>query len=632
MEELERFARWEINLNEIVPVKYLYGWDRYYEDEILDDEYEVEGEYTVTIDDIKCVLEKLSNKIKKGYTLHDFKRDWLGWLSDCKLHSAITYKMAEEETADALISKACRKWGYYLLRNEDDLIEYLRKYLYEFYSENEDFYFYNENRYEVDGLLDVIEYYYNKRTKKVPVLVLVDFWYRFKEHYNINHRFGEMPIEILFYAKKILYYIENNKAFLHDVEEDYKDDWGTVSLLYDDAMTFKARAYYHGDELYDKDIRKSYEISKKMYKLYLDGLEEEIPEDCQSILFETNYFGLLTNGIPNYVEAMNYVSDCIKAVDLYLYGLGCERDYSKAKKILDDEYDFRLHRFGGLLENACHFDQISEKMGDYYWNLYCDNKDERYYKEAYKYYIQAEYACAYLNCTDSNADFEVYVRVRKKLEENYSDISKREIVRRNKPFEFPEYINENGFNSATVYRISDEKMKIVLHARDDFKQKIFLAIPEYGFCDFVPEVTYYAEGVKEYHINDNGDSFDYDRIEKESESNRYKFILKGKMIAYIEADYYEIPEHTNGIYTKGEIEDRTFVRVQISGNHQCIDYFVFDDKDINNLDKIKINYYGMELEADVKEVFSIKVDLDAFSDNKYPHIYLEGIDISNSEL
>ncbi|MBQ7265010.1 MAG: sel1 repeat family protein [Firmicutes bacterium] len=370
------------------------------------------------------------------------------------------------------------------------------------------------------------------------------------------------------------------------------------------ALLRKGYGCYGGDPAYECDWNTALECITKLYELTGEA-------KYANTLGYIYYYGRCWNGEPKYDEAFKYFSvgaagyiyeSRYKLADMFVHGYGVVKNIDIAYSLIRELYHENLsYILNGIFD--CKFADIALRLGDYvekgYHSEYID------YDDAYKYFLQADFAIKQRLQYNYYGDPSVAERIKQRL----NDMLKSEKVSKPQKTSYID-IYELLKHYMQKYRKlqlnikpkknGDIKLAIRLVASFDEKYppKLFITDTDTGFCGMLETLNITVKNgyIKEPQNIDTPIYFDsiYPHYEPVSNEFAIAFMLNFD----IQAEIFGTPVF-NSSANSGKKYRLASVYFALEEMHY--DYLLNID-DVNIGDKVRVPTEGGEDEAVVANI------------------------------
>ncbi len=428
-EQVKKLFRLEIEYSAIESTAIPY-------DESLKDQ-----RYTVTPEDLLIFLEKLYHC---EYSLEKIFNEWID-----PLLNIIEFDI-EQTTYIEGLPNFNDVYGHIMFWNFDDFFEYFEE----------------KDKDEFSSLLEENIKYLKTFTKneKLPVEQRkYDPWEKekFIRYWNDNRlKFADNEVKELY------------RRFVNELCEE-----GNTT-----ALKIKAYACYGGNELFPCDWDISCSCLTKL-------LEKDVDPYYATSLGYIYYYGRCNNGIPEYEKAFYYFSigsageiteAKYKIADMFMNGYGVPESKEIAYHIVSKLYNQLLRQFQNGNFN-CNFADVAFRMGKY-------NDVRR--KEAYKYYLLAEYAIHMrMLYYDWYGDESVASRIHEALEKIQKELKPKNHA----------YLHFSDLEKILEYAqyplmveikpLENGKYSLIFSTYPKGRNNMLVVLPEIGFCGTMGEIV-----------------------------------------------------------------------------------------------------------------------------------------------
>lgn len=447
-EMLKKFARYEIS-----------------GDELFAEEYDVEENYQVNLDDFKVLLKNLENI--KNESFEKFDIEWF------------EYVYYEDDIAEALGLEGCNegKWGAKegLIKTDENLISYI---MYEFEVASDELWGGEDptiaNILDLEKINKAISDYEANKTKPLTEWEFPD----------------DLKTDFVDYVASK----ENHPEKISKQELTLFKRYVEELIAKDNLTALRAKGYltYGGSGFYDCDWNTSRDCITRCFEKTGDA-------GFANTLGYIYYYGRCNNGVPEYEKAFQYFvyghanqwyESSYKLADMYKGGKGTFKSEETATNIIEELY---VHAYRDLCRGR------GSKFADVALRMAGINENEGAKAQAYEYYLQAYYAIKKREGVHYIGDATVRKGIEEGLERTRSEIDPPENKKTvhgnfsilNEPL-VDDYVCEamvkqqkNGYK-ITIKRIPKRSESV--------PSLMFISLPHYNFCSLTDHITLYFDG------------------------------------------------------------------------------------------------------------------------------------------
>ncbi|MCR5608704.1 MAG: hypothetical protein K6G26_06540 [Lachnospiraceae bacterium] len=264
------------------------------------------------------------------------------------------------------------------------------------------------------------------------------------------------------------------------------------------GLKFKAYGYYYGSECYEVDYDKAYEYLIKLYNITGE-------RDYAQLLGDLYYNGICTDGKPDYDMAFKYYSvgmlgesvySKYKVAEMLSTGKGVVKNIRSAYKIVrnvyEEEWKDFLKSYEILHFGASSFAKAALELGIYEEGL-------KKYDEAYRCYLQAEFAIGLI----LHEHFKEYEELADKIRKR---IDRLKLAPPKKNVRIPIWSILRGYLRTeiglqlNIHKLDDGNIKLSMSqlpkraiGREKLREKLFVTEIETGFCGLLDTVDFIFE-------------------------------------------------------------------------------------------------------------------------------------------
>ena len=260
------------------------------------------------------------------------------------------------------------------------------------------------------------------------------------------------------------------------------------------ALKLKGYGCYGGDPAYECDWNTSLECVTKLYEL----TGKPVYANTLGYIY---YYGRCWDGKPKYDEAFKFFSigaagfyyeSRYKLADMFVHGYGIPKNTKVAFTIVSELYDQNLpYILDGKFD--CKFADIALRLGSYTENGYGGYVSEY---NAYKYYLQADFAIRQRLKYDHYGDLSVADSIQKRLNNIIKsgkvdrprkttnvDLSLllSNYLKKYRKLQMKIQIKKNGSLKLTI--------RIAPFEDEKYHPKMFITEPDTGFCGLLETIT-----------------------------------------------------------------------------------------------------------------------------------------------
>lgn len=314
--------------------------------------------------------------------------------------------------------------------------------------------------------------------------------------------------------------------------------------------------------------RKNYELAKMYLKELFGKTGDPYAANALGYIY---YYGKDNNSIPKYDEAFKYYSfGALEGIDesvymsaeMLIYGRGTVKNIDMGINILIDGYK-------AALEDFCHgdtegrFAEYAMYLGDCAYNRFIFGMGN---KDAYRFYLEAEYAMKKRGTDGSFRDKKTLALIEAKLAQIRKEAG-LDLQRTELKADFPLYINHmfeyrlpvkvtiTQKNKDTfVLKLRQVSFKDILSGfklnleepeglRDEYASvtgKILVTYPELSYTELVTELEYTLENAALLKKPLRADGFLCDGFRRDENTNVIEFFAGSEVAAAIEAEKFVI--------------------------------------------------------------------------------------------
>lgn len=267
------------------------------------------------------------------------------------------------------------------------------------------------------------------------------------------------------------------------------------------ALRCKGYGCYGGDPAYECDWNTALECVTKLYKL----TGKSVYANTLGYIY---YYGRCWNGEPKYDEAFKYFSigaagfnyeSRYKLADMFVHGYGVTKNTKIANTIITELYDQNLsYILDGKFE--CKFADIALRLGNYTENGYGGYTS---YYNAYKYYLQADFAIRQRLQYNHYGDLSVADSIRQRL----NNIIGADYIRKPKK---TSYVDLRELLEHHLKKYRKLQLKIITMKNGDIRlairiapfenekypPKLFITETDTGFCGMLETLNIRAKNGK----------------------------------------------------------------------------------------------------------------------------------------
>ena len=312
------------------------------------------------------------------------------------------------------------------------------------------------------------------------------------------------------------------------------------------ALRCKGYGCYGGDAAYECDWNMAFKCITKLYEL----TGEPVYANTLGYIY---YYGRCSNGEPKYDEAFKYFSigaaggyyeSIYKLADMFVNGYGVVKNTRTAYSLVAELYNKNLqYMFYG--EFDCKFADVALRMGNYAENGYSGQID---YDEAYKYYLQADFAIRQRLKYDLYGDLSVANSIRQRLNnmvqlkhvqkpKRLSDVDLKELI--------GHHLKQYRKLQLKIKSLKNGDIKLIIRIaplkNEEYPPKLFITESNTAFCGMLETLELIVkDGV--IAKPDNADSiiyFDNIKIYDEDgfETDRTVFVLGDDIQAEVVGEF-----------------------------------------------------------------------------------------------
>lgn len=333
------------------------------------------------------------------------------------------------------------------------------------------------------------------------------------------------------------------------------------------AIRILAWGYMEGGIAY----RKNYELARIYMQELYDKAGDAFAANCLGYIY---YHGLTNNGIPQYDKAFSYFSygvldgideSIYMAADMLIHGQGTVKNIDMGLNLLVDGYRNSLYEFCHG-NHECRFAEYAQHMGS------CCLEGVIYamgIKDAYRFFLEAEYAAGLREEAGHPADPELIEKVKKALsyirESVGIDPMKKELKA-----DFPIFISQMYEDRYPVRVMVSQKKGskdcILRVGKFDLREflanlqflpedqdkpeensvygnemgKLLITYPELSWSGLVTEIEYRLENGTILKKPEKPGPFLSDGFRRDDATNVLEFYAHGEVVAAVEADWYVV--------------------------------------------------------------------------------------------
>lgn len=373
------------------------------------------------------------------------------------------------------------------------------------------------------------------------------------------------------------------------------------------ALRIKGYACYGGNDIYPCNWNISKDCLMKLFKKTGDAC-------AANSLGYIFYYGRCNYGKPQYEEAYKYFSygafhgiyeSMYKVADMIAVGKGAPKMPVAASNLHYYVYKKNLiHFVQGNFD--CKFADTALRMG----NEYCNDTEL-----AYSYCLEADYAIRKRLPFNYFGDNVVYNNIQDaliKAKERY-----HEYIGPAKKVGFFEWSilslpidTYNRSAKAVVKKFGSKTVELTISATkpsygsNGNKNKLLFTVPEADYCELVDSITFEVKNVKKCKVAGGRNSFKYDFIQMDLDSNDYIFKHEGETVARIKGDclIWRAPKEA-----KKKIKTFRFAKVEFTPGGKEYDYFC-EDKSIKEGDEVIVEGIDGKKKVKVTRIFKREED------------------------
>lgn len=312
------------------------------------------------------------------------------------------------------------------------------------------------------------------------------------------------------------------------------------------ALRCKGYGCYGGDPAYECNWDTALECITRLYEL----TGKPVYANTLGYIY---YYGRCWDGEPKYDEAFRYFSvgaagfyyeSRYKLADMFVHGYGVPKNTKIAYTIVSELYDKNvLYILDGDFD--CKFADVALRMGIYEESGYGNYTNIH---NAYKYYLQADFAIRQRLKYDYYGDLSVADRIRKRLD----SILESGAIKKPKKSAYVNlymllWLHLKKYRKLRLdikpMKNGDMKLsiRIVPFKNEKYPPKLFITEEETGFCGMLETLSVRVNNAVLQGIDNNGGTVVFDDIGFYSETdnkngtgiNGFKFILGDEMQAAV---------------------------------------------------------------------------------------------------
>jgi len=356
------------------------------------------------------------------------------------------------------------------------------------------------------------------------------------------------------------------------------------------ALKLKGYGCYGGDPAYECDWNTSLECVTKLYEL----TGKPVYANTLGYIY---YYGRCWDGKPKYEEAFKFFSigaagfyyeSRYKLADMFVHGYSVPKNTKVAFTIVSELYDQNLpYILDGKFD--CKFADIALRLGSYVENGYGGYVSEY---NAYKYYLQADFAIRQRLKYDYYGDLSVADSIRKRLT-NIIESGKIKKPKKTTSVDLFEllchHMKKYRKLQLNIQLMKNGDLKLTIRIapfkNEKYPPKIFITEPDTGFCGLLEVLTLRVKNgeIIEHKKLDTPFFFDniYSYYEPHSGTDGIAFVLGDKKRVIITGDFI----FTSPIKSSGKKYKMASVYFSVGGKYY--DYLL-DLDGVNVGDKVYV--------------------------------------------